>query len=89
MLPLILLATQFLQQKMTPQPGVDPSQQKMMMMFMPLMMCYIFYFLSSGLVLYYLTSNLVGIAQQMLLNRLTPAPIPVEVIPASKKKNRN
>ena len=53
------------------------------------MMCYIFYFLSSGLVLYYLTSNLVGIAQQMILNRATPAPIPVEVKPAPKKKNRN
>jgi YidC/Oxa1 family membrane protein insertase len=89
LLPLILMATQFLQQKMTPQPGVDQSQQKMMMWLMPAMMCYIFYFLSSGLVLYYLTSNLVGIAQQMILNRATPAPIPVEVKPAPKKKNRN
>jgi YidC/Oxa1 family membrane protein insertase len=86
LLPLILMATQFLQQKMTPQPGVDQSQQKMMMWLMPAMMCYIFYFLSSGLVLYYLTSNLVGIAQQVLLNRATPAPIPVEVKPAPKKK---
>jgi len=89
LLPLILMATQFLQQKMTPQPGVDPSQQKMMMWLMPAMMCYIFYFLSSGLVLYYLTSNLVGIAQQVILNRATPAPVPVEVKPASKKKSRN
>ncbi len=32
-------------------PGVDPSQQKMMM-FMPLVFGYMFYFLSSGLVLY-------------------------------------
>jgi YidC/Oxa1 family membrane protein insertase len=89
LLPLILMATQFLQQKMTPQPGVDQSQQKMMMWMMPAMMCYIFYFLSSGLVLYYLTSNLVGIAQQVLLNKATPAPIPVEVKPAPKKKSRN
>ncbi|HEY1754388.1 MAG TPA: membrane protein insertase YidC [Bryobacteraceae bacterium] len=86
LLPLILMATQFLQQKMTPQPGVDQSQQKMMMWLMPAMMCYIFYFLSSGLVLYYLTSNLVGIAQQVLLNRASPAPIPVAVTPAVKKK---
>jgi YidC/Oxa1 family membrane protein insertase len=89
MLPVILIATQFLQQRMTPQPGVDPSQQKTMMLLMPVMMGYIFYFLSSGLVLYYLTSNLVGIAQQLLLNRATPAPIPVDVKLASKKKNRN
>jgi YidC/Oxa1 family membrane protein insertase len=89
LLPLILMATQFLQQKMTPQPGVDQSQQKMMMWLMPAMMCYIFYFLSSGLVLYYLTSNLVGIAQQVLLNRATPA-LPVPPMPsAPKKKNRN
>jgi YidC/Oxa1 family membrane protein insertase len=87
-LPLILIATQYLQTKMTPQPGVDPSQQKMMMLLMPMMMGYIFYFLSSGLVLYYLTSNLVGIAQQVLLNRATPAPAPVEVKPAPKKKGR-
>jgi len=86
LLPLILMATQFLQQKMTPQPGVDQSQQKMMMWLMPAMMCYIFYFLSSGLVLYYLTSNLVGIAQQVLLNRASPAPLPVAVTPAPKKK---
>ncbi len=85
LLPLILIATQFLQTKMTPQPGVDPSQQKMMMLLMPVMMGYIFYFLSSGLVLYYLTSNLVGIAQQLILNRATPAP-PLQAPPASKKK---
>jgi YidC/Oxa1 family membrane protein insertase len=86
LLPLILIATQFLQTKMTPQPGVDPSQQRMMMLLMPMMMGYIFYFLSSGLVLYYLTSNLVGIAQQVILNRATPAPTPLPVPPASKKK---
>ena len=85
-LPVVLIITQYLQSKMTPQPGVDPSQQKMMMLLMPLMMGYIFYFLSSGLVLYYLTSNLVGIAQQVILNRATPAPAPVEVKPAPKKK---
>jgi YidC/Oxa1 family membrane protein insertase len=88
-LPIIMLATQFVQQKMTPQPGVDASQQKMMMWLMPAMMFYIFYFLSSGLVLYYLTSNLAGIAQQLILNRSMPTPIPVDVKPASKKKNRN
>jgi YidC/Oxa1 family membrane protein insertase len=85
-LPVLLIATQYLQQKMTPQPGVDPSQQKTMMMLMPAMMGYIFYFLSSGLVLYYLTSNLVGILQQVMLNKMTPAPVPVEVKPAPKKR---
>ena len=69
-LPVLLIVTQFLTQKMTPSPGMDPSQQKMMM-FMPLMLGYMFYFASSGLVLYWLTGNLVGIAQQWMLNRIS------------------
>ncbi len=86
MLPVILIITQFLTQKMTPAPGVDPSQQKMMM-FMPLVLGYMFYFLPSGLVLYYLTSNLVGILQQWMLNRgATPAPAAVDAKPAAKRK---
>jgi YidC/Oxa1 family membrane protein insertase len=83
-LPVILVVSQFLSQKMTPSPGADPSQQKMMM-FMPLLFGYMFYYASAGLVLYYLTSNLVSIAQQMILNRSTPTPA-VTVIPAPKKK---
>ena len=41
-LPLVMIASQFLMQKMTPQAGGDPSQQKMMM-FMPLMFGFMFY----------------------------------------------
>jgi len=86
-LPLILVATQFLTQRMTPSPGMDPSQQKMMMV-MPLVMGYMFYFQMSGLVIYWLTSNVVGIAQQWFLNRGTPKPQPkvVDVKPVAKKK---
>jgi YidC/Oxa1 family membrane protein insertase len=87
-LPLILIATQFLTQKMTPSPGVDPTQQKMMMV-MPLVMGYMFYFAKSGLVIYWLTGNVVGIAQQWFLNRGTPKPQPskvVDVKPVPKKK---
>jgi len=84
-LPVLLVVTQFLQQKMTPSPGMDPAQQKMML-FMPLVMGYIFYYLSAGLVLYYMTSGLVGVAQQWLLNRGTPAPAVVPSPPQKKKK---
>jgi YidC/Oxa1 family membrane protein insertase len=86
-MPLILIATQFLSQRMTPSPGMDPSQQKMMMV-MPLVLGYMFYFASSGLVIYWLTSNVVGIAQQWFLNRGTPKPQPkiVDVKPVPKKK---
>jgi len=88
-LPVILIVTQFLTQRMTPTPGVDPSQQKMMMV-TPLIFGYIFWFLSSGLVLYYLTSNAVAIARQMILNRISPMPVPavVDVKPIPGKKRR-
>lgn len=73
-LPVVMVATQFLLQKMTPAtPGTDPMQQKMLM-FMPLFMGFIFIKASAGLVLYWLTGNLVGILQQAFINRSTAAP---------------
>jgi YidC/Oxa1 family membrane protein insertase len=84
-LPITMIVSQFLMQKMTPTTSVDPNQQRMMMI-MPLVFGFMFYGLSSGLVLYYLTSNLVGIAQQMFFNRtVTVADMPQP--PAAKKRN--
>jgi YidC/Oxa1 family membrane protein insertase len=73
-LPLLMIASGFIMQKMTPAAaGGDPAQQKMMQ-FMPLMMGFFFWKASSGLVLYWLTGNLVGIAQQWFFNKtMTPA----------------
>jgi YidC/Oxa1 family membrane protein insertase len=71
-LPLIMIATQFLMQKMTPQPAGDPSQQKMMM-WMPLIFGFFFWNLPSGLVLYYMTSNLVAMGQQWFFNQTAAA----------------
>lgn len=77
-LPLAMIGTQFFLQKMTPPtPGADPTQQKMMLM-MPLVMGFMFYGVSSGLVLYWLTGNLVGIIQQWFINKSMPLPQPVE-----------
>ncbi len=85
-LPVLLIVTQFISQKMTPAAGADPSQQKIMM-FMPLAMGFMFYYQSAGLVLYWLTGNLVAIAQQWFTNRSmgTPAPAVINVKPAKKK----
>jgi YidC/Oxa1 family membrane protein insertase len=84
-LPIAMIATQFVMQKMTPSTSVDPNQQKMMLM-MPLVMGFIFYGLPSGLVLYYCTSNLVGIAQQVFFNKtVTIADLPLP--PPVKKQN--
>jgi len=72
-LPMVMVATSFWLQKMTPTPAQgDPSQQKMMQ-FMPLMMGFFFWSASSGLVLYWLTGNVVNIAQQWFMNT-TAAP---------------
>lgn len=84
-LPVVMIVSQFLIQQMTPTPGMDPSQAKMTK-WMPLLFGFIFYNLSSGLVLYYLTSNLVGVAQQWAVNRMMPAPPPPPPpVPAKKK----
>lgn len=85
-LPIAMIATQFFMQKMTPQTSADPSQQRMMLM-MPLVMGFFFYSLPSGLVLYYMTSNLVGIVQQWFFNKtVTVADMPLPAVPAGKKQ---
>ena len=68
-LPLAMVATQFWSQSLTPNPTADATQARLMK-FMPLMFGFIFYQFQAGLVLYWLTSNCVGIGQQLLLNRL-------------------
>jgi YidC/Oxa1 family membrane protein insertase len=69
--PILMGASQFLQTKMTPMTG-DPAQQRMMM-FMPLMFMVFFLWMPSGLVLYWLVSNVWTIGQQYVTNRLIGA----------------
>ncbi|HMK55635.1 MAG TPA: membrane protein insertase YidC [Dissulfurispiraceae bacterium] len=66
-LPLLMGATSFIQQKMTPSTA-DPQQQKIMLI-MPVMFTFIFLNFSSGLVLYWLINNLLSIAQQFYINK--------------------
>ncbi|HIJ90271.1 MAG: membrane protein insertase YidC [Desulfobulbaceae bacterium] len=66
-LTLLMGATMFLQQKMTPSTG-DPTQQKVMM-FMPVIFTFMFLNFASGLVLYWFVNNLLSIGQQYLVNR--------------------
>jgi len=69
LLPIIMVVSMFLMQRMTPQTGMDPAQQRMMTVMMPLMMGFIFFNLAAGLNLYYTESNLISIAQQAIMNR--------------------
>lgn len=65
--PLIMGASMFLQQKMTPAPG-DPTQAKVML-FMPVIFTFLFLNFPSGLVVYWLVNNILSIAQQWSLTR--------------------
>jgi YidC/Oxa1 family membrane protein insertase len=69
LLPLIMVVSFFIMQKMTPQPGMEPAQQRMMTVMMPAMMGFIFYNLAAGLNLYYAESNLIMVVQQAIMNR--------------------
>jgi YidC/Oxa1 family membrane protein insertase len=85
-LPLAMIISQFIQQKMTPtQPGGDPAQQKVMM-FMPIMFGVMFWSAAAGLVLYWLTSNLVNIGQQWFFNRTAVAAGAAQSVQVVKKK---
>lgn len=69
LLPILMVISMFAVQRMTPQAGMDPGQQKAMMWMMPLMMGFIFFNLQAGLNLYYAETNLISIAQQAVMNR--------------------
>jgi YidC/Oxa1 family membrane protein insertase len=68
-LPVLMVVSMVLVQRMTPQAGMDPAQQRMLNIMMPLMMGFIFFRLQAGLNLYYSVSNLISIAQQSVMNR--------------------
>jgi YidC/Oxa1 family membrane protein insertase len=61
-LPVIMGASMLIQQKLNPAP-LDPLQQKIMMA-MPIVFTVFFAFFPSGLVLYWVTNNILSIAQQ-------------------------
>jgi len=66
-LPAVMTATSLLQVWLGPKAG-DEMQQKMMW-FMPLMFGVMFFFFPAGLVLYWLTNNVLSIAQQWFINK--------------------
>jgi YidC/Oxa1 family membrane protein insertase len=69
LLPILMVLTMIVTQRMTPQTGMDPAQQRMMNIMMPLFMGFIFFRLQAGLNLYYMESNLISIGQQAVINR--------------------
>jgi YidC/Oxa1 family membrane protein insertase len=74
-LPGLNLLVMFLTQKLTPTPGMDPMQKKMMQ-FMPLVFGVMMAFFPAGLALYWVTNGLLGLIQQWWMTKqyaVTPA----------------
>jgi YidC/Oxa1 family membrane protein insertase len=72
MLPLLMTLTTLLQTALNPAPP-DPMQAKLMW-FMPLAFSVMFFFFPAGLVLYWITNNVLSIAQQWLINKRMGVP---------------
>jgi YidC/Oxa1 family membrane protein insertase len=92
-LPILMAGTMIVLQLITPAPSADPLQRKMMAVGMPLFMLYVLWSAPSGLLLYWLVGNIVGFAQQFLINKWTkpegeeqpPAEPPGKKSPAKKR----
>ncbi len=81
--PILMGASQMVQQKMMPMTGADPVQAKMMM-FMPILFTFMFITSPAGLALYWFASNVLVIGQQVLTNRMIGAAEPVRKVESRK-----
>jgi YidC/Oxa1 family membrane protein insertase len=68
-LPIFVIVTMFTTSYLSPSPGVDPAQQKMMAFMMPLMFGFIMLNIGSGVALYWAASNLITTGMQIIMNR--------------------
>jgi YidC/Oxa1 family membrane protein insertase len=68
-LPIIIIASMFLVQFITPSPGMDPGQRRMMAFMMPIVFGFSMWNFASGLALYWTTSNLFNLSLQLLMNQ--------------------
>ena len=67
-LPLLIIGTMFLVQFITPSPGMDPMQRRMMAIMMPAIMGFTLWHFASGLALYWITGNIINLAMQVAIN---------------------
>ena len=89
LLPIIMCVTMIAQTVMTPTANVDPVQKKVSYI-MPVVLTY-FFFISApaGLVLYWMVGNVVGVAQQFVINKLTGSPTPASAPDTNKPAGPN
>ena len=69
LLPILIIISTLFVQRMTPAAGMDPTQQKMMNLMMPLFLGVISWNLAAGLCVYWVLSNGIGVVQQAIMNR--------------------
>jgi YidC/Oxa1 family membrane protein insertase len=70
-LPIMMAGSLMVLQLITPAPSADPLQRKMMAIGMPIFMLWVMWSAPAGLLVYWLVGNIVGFAQQFIINRLT------------------
>jgi len=68
-LPVFVIVSMFLSQFLTPSPGMDQSQQRMMAFMMPVIFGFMMWNLGSGVDLYWVGSNIMGVGTQIVMNR--------------------
>jgi YidC/Oxa1 family membrane protein insertase len=68
-MPVLIVVSTYLMQKMTPNAGMDPKQQQMMTLMMPLMIGWFSFNLPSGLSVYWIIGNIILMIQQYVINR--------------------
>ncbi len=68
-LPILIIASMFAVQFITPSPGMDPNQRRMMAIMMPVIFGFSMWHFASGLALYWGTGNLINLGIQMSINR--------------------
>ena len=86
-LPILVGFTQWATIKMNPATGMDPSQQQIMTL-MPWFMIFIFAPFAAGLQLYYVTNNLLTLAQQTWFNKRHPIDAATAIVDAKPVKGR-
>ena len=68
-LPILIIVSMFLVQFLTPSPGMDPAQRRMMAIMMPVIFGFSMWHFASGLALYWGTGNLINLAIQLGINQ--------------------
>ena len=86
--PVLMGISMFVQQKMTPAAGMDPTQAKMMLL-MPVVFSFIMISLPSGLTIYIFLSTLMGILQQISMNRERKSTPQLFQFPQTDRRSRS